>query len=120
MNQRYSDDAKRLSDSVNLHVFAGNVGQWACYKIQDISTDNVAYPSMRDAVRIKWPRNDLWMYLQIPPSGMQPGEAEIYIRYNRQLYAAGFRMPDPDTAEHVPSIPDTRSDQQKQIGLLTK
>jgi hypothetical protein len=116
----YSDDVKRLSASVNLHAFLGNAGLFAAYKLQDISTDNVAYPSRSEAVRILWPRQEYYFFVCISPGGMTHKEAESFLRYNRELYSAGFRMPDPDLVESIPTMPNTRADARKQIRMLTK
>jgi hypothetical protein len=116
---KYSDDAKRLAASVNMHAYLGNAGQYAAYKLQDISTDNVAYPSRRAAAQMKWPDDHYWFYLQIPPDGMQLKEAEAYIKYNRKLYEAGLRMP-VEMIDQMPTMPNTKEDSIKQIRLLTK
>lgn len=120
MKEHYSDDVKSLSASVNMHVFLGNSGCWAAYKLQDVSTDNTAYPTRRDAVRMKYPNQDYYFYVHIPPSGMELKEAEAYLRYNRALYEAGFRMPDPEASESIPTMPNTIEDSRRQIRLLTK
>ena len=115
----YTDDAKRLAASVNMHAYLGNAGQFAAYKLQDISTDNVAYPSRRAAAQMKWPNDHYYFYLQIPPDGMQLKEAEAYIRYNRALYEAGLRMP-VEIIDSMPTMPNTVQDSRRQISLLTK
>jgi hypothetical protein len=51
---------------------------------------------------------------------MTQKEAESYLRYNRALYEAGFRMPDPDIVDSIPSMPNTRADARKQIRMLTR
>jgi hypothetical protein len=120
---QYSDDVKRLADSVNMHAYLGHTGQWAAYKLQDCSTDHAAYPNRREAVRILWPNQDFYFYVYIPPSGMSLQEADIYLRWNRALYENGFRMPDPDDAispDAIPTMPITREDAKRQLRLLTK
>lgn len=116
---KYSDDVKRLSASVNLHAYLGNTGKFAFYKLQDCSTDNVAYPSVKDGVRMLFPRQVYYMFVCIPPGGMNHQEAESYLRYNRALYEKGWRMPDPDEVEYVPTMPNTKEDAARQIRLLT-
>ena len=118
--EEWTDDAKRLAGSVNLHVFLGNVGQFAAYKLQDVSTDNTPYPSRSEACRILWPNESYYFFVCIPPGGMTLKEAESFLRYNRALYAAGYRMPDPDMVDCIPTMPNTRADARKQIQLLTR
>src|SRR5262249_33674055 len=120
--KQYSDDVKRLCDSINMHAIIGNAGRWAAYKIQDCSTDNVAYPNRKEAVRMLWPNHDYYLYLQIPPDGCQLDQAETYLRYNRFLYERGWRMPDPDDIDPdtIPTMPNTRQDVRRQIRLLTQ
>jgi hypothetical protein len=52
------------------------------------------YDTRDDAIRHQLHEN-LCAYVWCPPSGMEPHEAEIFMAYNRKLYDAGFRMPDP-------------------------
>jgi len=101
-----------------MHAFAGKAGQWAAYKLQDCTTDNITYPTQNDARRVKWPDDNYWFYVLVPPDGMEPKEARAFIKYARALYDAGFRLPDPEVP--VPTMPLTKSDQIKQIKLLTK
>ena len=119
----YSDDVKRLASSVTMHAINGNAGQFAAYKLQDVSTDNVVYPSRKEAVRMLWPNQDFYFYVYISPNGMSLQEADIYLRWNRKLYEAGFRMPDPDDAispDMIPTMPNDPKDARQQISLLTK
>jgi hypothetical protein len=116
--EQYSDEVKRLAYSVTMHSLAGKAGEWAAYSLQDCTTDNITYPSQNVARRVKWPRDNYFFYIYIPPGGMEMKEAREFLRYARDLYEAGFRLPDPEVP--VPTIPLTREDQVKQIKLLTK
>lgn len=118
----YSDDVKRLAHSVNLHVFAGNTGQWAAYKLQDCTTNNDVYPDRKTAVRILFPYQDQYFYVWLAPSGISLEEAEIYLNYNRALYEQGWRMPDPGDldADTIPTMPNTKEDAKRQLRLLTR
>jgi hypothetical protein len=120
--KQYPDDVKRLADTVNLHVFAGNTGKWAAVKLQDCTTDHVAYETRRDAVRMLYPYQDSYFYVWISPGGMQLWEAETYLNWNRRLYELGWRMPDPDDVDPdmIPTMPNTREDAKQQLRLLTK
>jgi hypothetical protein len=116
----YSDAAKRISSSVNLHAFAGQAGKWASFALQDGRTDNVAYDTRREAVRFKnWDR-DRFVYILIPPDGMGPREAEAALKYARALHDAGYRLPDPELIDSMPTMPALPSDKKLQIEYLTK
>jgi hypothetical protein len=93
----YSDSARRLSDTVNLAVATDgwNVfGFWMAARLSDGGTDGHMYPDKATAVRHQLHETQC-AYLRVPPSGMSPQEAEIFLEFNRQLYANGHRMPDP-------------------------
>lgn len=115
-----SEDAKRLSASVTMHAVNGSAGKWAAYKLHDVTTDNTAYDTRKDAVRCHWPYQDYYFYVFISPGGMALEEAYSYLKYNRDLYEKGFRMPDPEDSEYIPTMPNTRQDASRQIRLLTK
>jgi hypothetical protein len=122
-DKQFSDDCKKLSDSVNMHMLAGNAGQFAAYKLQDVSTNNTVYPNRKEAVRILWPNQDYYFFVWVPPGGMDLLEAATYLQYNRDLYEAGMKMPDPDDAvspDSIPTMPNTKEDAARQIRLLTK
>jgi hypothetical protein len=119
LKEQYTDDEKRLATSVTMHsLVEESVGQWAAYKLQDCTTDNATYPSQNVARRIKWPNDDYWFYIQIPPGGMELPQARAFLKYARDLYENGFRLPDPEVS--VPTMPLTTEDRNQQIRLLTK
>lgn len=94
----YSDSARRLSDAVNLAVAAEGFavfGRWMAARLSDGGTDGKTYPDKRTAVRFQLHEFQC-AYLRIPPTGMSPQEAEIFLEFNRRLYDNGYRMPDPD------------------------
>lgn len=100
----YSDAAKRLSDTVQLHLAAEGfavVGRWIAARLTDGGTDNRTYPDKATAVRFQLHETQC-AYLQIPADGMGPREAEIYLAFNRKVYDAGYRMPDPSHHIHMP------------------
>jgi hypothetical protein len=118
---QYSDDAKRMSDSVTMFAFIGEAGKWAAYALADgRSADNTAYDTRLDAVMYqRWDR-DNFVYVMIPPSGMAVQEAEVFLKYARNLHDAGFRLPDPENLDKIPTMPLTKSDQREQIRALTE
>lgn len=112
-----TDPAKRCADQVTLHALAGNAGKWCAIRLADGGSDGVVYDTRADAVRHQfW--EQLCCYVLIPPGGMQPIEAASYLNYHRQLYDAGFRLPDPEVG--MPYMPLTLQDQRKQIRALVK
>lgn len=110
--------ANRMSDAVNLAALNGDTGKWLAFSLSDGSTDHTAYDSRSLAVYYhKWDA-DRFCYLQVPPGGMQPKEAESYLNYFRQLYTAGARFYEPAFA--MPMMPLTKEDQNRQIQVLVK
>lgn len=94
-----SEDAKRISDEMNMHALAGSAGHWAAFKLADGTPKNhTAYETWGDAVRFAggWDRDEV-IYLQVQPDGMQPKEADAFLRYARFLHDAGHRLPPPDS-----------------------
>lgn len=99
---KYSDAAKRCSDTVNLHITAaiaqGDIdvamGKWIAIKLEDGSSDNTLYDTKDDA--IKYQSNPkLCCYIKIPPDGMTLKHAESYLRINRHP------MIDTTAPEHI-------------------
>lgn len=123
----YADDAKRVSDAMNMHAVAKSAGKWACFSLADgTSPDgNTAYDTRDEAVLFRrWDR-DNYIYLQVQPDGMTPHDAQEFLRYARMLHANGYRLPDPRDfrefenqydAQHRPLL---KSDAYAQIRELT-
>lgn len=98
------DAAKRMSDSVTLHLLAdpvGNVGRWCAFALSDGRSDGVAYDSASPpadprahAIRHQL-HESLYCYLCIQPNGLTPEDALIFLKFNRSLYDAGMRMTEP-------------------------
>lgn len=100
----YSDAARRLSDAVSLHLTVSGfaaAGKYIAARLSDGATDGVLYDTKADAVRHQLHETQC-AYVCVPPDGMGYREAEIYLAFNRKLYDAGFRMPDPDHEVHMP------------------
>ncbi len=94
----HSDEARRCSDAVNLHV-AGlgwdATGKWVAIRLSDGGSDGTLYDSKRDAVRHQLHEQQC-CYVAIPPSGMNACSAESYLALHRKMYDAGMRLTDPD------------------------
>lgn len=92
------DAAKRASDVVTLHLLANReraVNSWVALRLSDGGSDNVLYSSKHEAVSFQLHEYQC-AYLKIPPDGLSIAAAEVFLRFNRQLYDNGFRMADPD------------------------
>ena len=95
----HTDAARRLSDTVAMHLVATNGGargMWVAAKLSDGSGDNVLYDTKRDAVRHQHGREDEHVFVNIPPPGMNLCEAESWLHTHRLLAEAGWRLADPD------------------------
>lgn len=102
----HTDPAKRISDATLLHWVAGKwdtVGKWMAFKLQDGRSDNVLYDNKRDAVRHQ-SDEFLCMYVKLAPGGMNVCEAEAMLKFTRQAYNNGFRLPDPDARSGGPDL----------------
>ena len=96
----YSDAASRLSDAVTLHLTVNGlnaVGQWIAARLSDGGTDGNLYPDKATAIRHQLHETQC-AYICIVPEGMPPRDADIFLAYNRSLYDAGLRMPDPNSS----------------------
>lgn len=102
-NSPYSDAARRCSDAVNLALIgqAGAAGRWIAVRLSDGGSDGVLYDQKSDAVRHQL-HESLCAYIKIPPDGMTPRLAEVFLKFNRQLYDAGMRMQDPAAHAETP------------------
>lgn len=98
---RYSDAARRCSDEIALHLsvdFDHAVNSWIAIRLSDGGSDGVLYDSKAAAIRHQLHETQC-AYVQIPPTGMTPRQAENFLSFNRQLYDAGMRIRDPEQPE---------------------
>ncbi len=124
--RKYTDDARRMADTMNLHAVAKSRG-WAVFALADGRSDNVPYETIGEAYMAKrWDR-DNFLYLQIPAGGVgDPAEMQACLDYARALHKAGYRLPDPrdfhapdrDFPVHQP--PALRADWARQIRDLAR
>lgn len=117
----WSDDARRMADAVTLAAVAGSYGCYMAFHLADgRPADRVPYATRYDAVRhMRWDR-DRFVYVLVPPDGMQPKEADVCLKYARALHDAGFRLPDPEFTDVMPTMPALKSDQRLQIQHLLR
>jgi hypothetical protein len=109
----YSDEAKRISDSYNLHASViSNHGLWLAVRIQDgivydAMSHETVFDTREDAVRTIGQFSDLYFYIRILGTGMNCEAAQVMLNYNRNLYSIGARMPAPNP-HTMPTIPGRR------------
>jgi len=97
----YSDAAKRASDIVNAYVTFVPPEElrhkWVAIRLADGGYDGVLYDSKQDAVRHQLDEY-LCAYVCFRNllMGANPKDMELFLKFNRDAYDAGFRLPDPD------------------------
>ncbi len=122
----YTDDARRMADTMNLHAIVKSRG-WAVFALADGRSDQTAYETYDDALRsTRWNR-DRYLYLEISAGGVNdPAQMQGCLDYARQLHAMGYRLPDPrdfhapDRGFPVHQPPLMRTDWARQIRELTR
>jgi hypothetical protein len=98
-----ADAARRASDAVNHHLLAigvNAIGKWVAIRLLDGSSDMVLYDKKADAVAHQL-HETTCAYVCIPPGGMPPEDAMVYLREMRTLYERGYRLADPDKGVRV-------------------
>lgn len=90
-----TDAGRRASEAVTLHILTGNTGRWIAVRLIDGASDGIAYDTRADAIRHQF-HEQLYCYLVVTPDGITPEDALRFIRLNRALYDAGYRLADPD------------------------
>jgi hypothetical protein len=121
----HSDAAKRVSDTVNLHLSAAGrmaYGQWIAVALADGASDNVLYASRRAAVSHQHHNEHYCAYIRLLPHAMSVCEAEAFLRMHRLAYDAGFRLSDPEAPggghEIIPRL--TSEEYHAQISALQR
>lgn len=100
-NPVISDEAKRAADAINAYVTFMKrdelIRKWIAIRLADGSHDGTLYDSKQDAVKHQ---SDEYLCAYVSfrnlQQGTTPKEMEIFLRFNRDAYDAGFRLPDPD------------------------
>lgn len=85
---------RRMADAINLALIVGGGGQWMAIRMSDGGSDSTLYETRADAIRHQF-HETLCCYVRLNES-ISAEEAVIFLRWNRQLYDTGHRMPDPD------------------------
>lgn len=100
---RYSEAAHRASGIVRQAIADGHANRWIAIRLSDGGSDGVIYDWREDAIRHQLHEQQC-CYVCVPHDDMGPRAAENYLKWHRELYAAGLRLADPD-AKVIPMIP---------------
>lgn len=125
MSDDLTEAAKRLSDTVTMHILAhipasgglpdwNGPQPWIAASLADGRSDGNLYPSKAAAVEHQLHR-DLYCFLTIPIGGMSVEEATAFLKFSRQMRANGLDIADPDMQIHTPQRPETNSDVIRQL-----
>lgn len=101
IDKELMEAGKRASDHVNLHRLAQKwediQSKWIAVNLGDGGSDGVLYDSKRDAVKHQR-HEQLCAYVAFKNlvAGSTPLDMAIFIKFTRDAYKAGFRLPDPD------------------------
>lgn len=92
---------KRVSDTINLKIqFNGwlNIREcWMAFRLSDGTSDNVLYDTKQDAVKHQLHEMQCaYICFTGLAGGAKPIECEIFMKFTRDAYDAGLRLPDPD------------------------
>lgn len=91
-----TDRGRRLAEHVAAARAIGGQGRWIAARLSDGATDGTVYDSKADAVAHQVHETQC-AYLVVPPAPMPPAEATAYLELHQKMYAAGYRLQDPDT-----------------------
>lgn len=86
--QKNSDAARRISDTVKLHLVANKdimdaVNRWCAFTLSDGMSNGVLYDSKEDAVNNKKSRAKDFCYLKVTPDGITQKDAWHFLKANR-------------------------------------
>jgi hypothetical protein len=113
-----ADIGRRVSETIGLHIAAGSVGRWAAFRLADGTSDGIPYDTRADAIRHQL-HESLCCYVKIPPDGMPAYDALRFVLINRAVYAAGFRLTDPDD-DREPILPMTNEEIDAALAAFRK
>lgn len=108
-HEKWSDAAKRASDIVNGYIafmaWDELVHKWIAIRLSDGGHDGTLYDNKRDAVRHQ---SDEFLCAYVAMrnlvGGATPRDMEIFLKWNRDAYDAGFRLPDPMEVNGGPEV----------------
>lgn len=91
-----TDRGRRLAEHVAAARAIGGQGRWIAARLSDGATDGTVYDSKADAVRHQLDETQC-AYIVVPPTPMPDAHATAYLEMHEKMYAAGYRLQDPDT-----------------------
>lgn len=100
---------QRISDVINQTI--ADHGWWdirhkfMAFALADGKSDGVLYDTKKDAVRHQHnnEKNFVFIAFRQLAGGARPRDCAIMVKFNRDLYARGYRMPDPDAVNGGPT-----------------
>jgi hypothetical protein len=104
------DIGKRVSDILNQKIVDFGWweirNKWMAFKLADGDSDGVLYDSHKDAVRHCHNNEKLYAFICFRNlgQGARPKDTAIFIKMNRDVHAAGYRLPDPDDVNGGPTL----------------
>jgi hypothetical protein len=87
----YSDAARRISDTITMHLLAdgdGNHLKWCAFRLSDGGTDGVVYDDPVSAADHQLHYKQC-AYIQIHRGGISAKAASVMLTYYRRVYDAG-------------------------------
>lgn len=95
--------------------------KWVAIRLSDGKSDGVLYDTRGDAIRHQLHMTQC-AYVCVPPGGMNPCQAESFMRMHRLAYDAGAQLIDPDRVDGGPEIIRrlTRRDQARQMAQIIR
>lgn len=106
----YSDEARRISDTVRQAIVDGHRNRWLPFDVatgEAVDRPVVPYETRLDAVRHTRNRYRKCMYVQVPWDDVSPRSAEVLLKIYRQLIAIG-QHPQDDEVANMPFMMDNR------------
>lgn len=101
-----TDDAKRMVHAMRFHMTLRHFGKWASFKLEDGSSNGIAYDRRREAIRDRWPWEDNYFYIKVLHDAFTEETAQRLLNMHRAMRKAGVQMTDPES-DLEPILPDT-------------
>ncbi len=118
----HSDAARRVADSVNIHVAAKGwdaVKRWVAIALEDGKSDGTLYDTKAEAIRGQ--RDHRWyFYVSVPPNGTNACKAESLLRFARMSAKAQASISDRVATHGDPLQLITRIDARQQNAMSAR
>jgi hypothetical protein len=96
----FPDEARRMSDAINLARLAGDTGRWLAIRMHDGGSDGIAYDFRADAIRHQI-HPEFCTYIRVTPGSATPAECWPVLRFTRWAYDQGFRITSPEDPDPI-------------------